>query len=271
MTYRMLALDLDETLLGEDLKISPRNLRAIHEAVRRGVMAIIATGRMYRTSLEYAAEITPGQDLPMINYHGALIKTTITGKILSHRPLDYSLALSITRDMEERDLHVNAYFDDHLYVRAENSFTRYYQSIAGINLEVVGSLASFLQERGEPPTKLTVIDHEGRLSWAEELIRSRYGERVMALQSRDLFLEVTDLRSTKGQALSFVAAREGIRPEEIIAFGDSYNDLDMIRYAGLGVAMANARPAVKAAADLVTASHAADGVARVIEEYILGA
>ena len=270
MTYRLLALDLDETLLGEDLQISPRNLQAIREAVRRGVMVIVATGRMYCTSQNYAVEMTPGRDMPIISYHGALVKTSRTGRVLRHRPLDHSVAVAITREMEERGFHLNLYAGDRLYVREENRHTRYYQTIAGIELEPVGPLDDFLEETGARPTKLTIIDADGRLDWAEHFIRDRYGEQVMALQSRTLFLEITDLRSTKGQALAFVAGREGIRREEIIACGDSYNDLDMIKYAGLGVAMANARPSVRDAADLVTASNVEDGVARVIEEYILG-
>ncbi len=269
MAYRLVALDLDETLLGDDLQISPRNLRAIREAVRQGVMVIIATGRMYRSSRDYALQMTPEQDPPLISYHGALVKTSCTGRILRHRPLEHAVAVAIIREMETRDFHLNLYVDDCLYVREENHHTRYYQTIAGVELKPVGPLAVFLEETGKQPTKLTVIDMDGRLDWAEHFIRERYGEQVTALQSRTLFLEITDHRSTKGQALAYVAAQEGIHREEIIACGDSYNDLDMIRYAGLGVAVANARPSVRDAADFVTASNVEDGVARVIEEYIL--
>lgn len=270
MAYRLVALDLDETLLGEDLQISSRNLRAIREAVQQGVMVIIATGRMYRSSRGYALEMTPDQDLPLISYHGALIKTAYTGRTLRHRPLDHTTAVAITRAMEERDFHLNLYIDDCLYVREENRYTRYYQTIAGIELRTVGPLADYLEETGRKPTKLTVIDMDGRLDWAEHFIRDRYGVKVIALQSRTLFLEITDLGSTKGQALAYIAGQKGIQREEIIACGDSYNDLDMIKYAGLGVAVANARPSIRDAADLVTASNVEDGVARVIEEYILG-
>lgn len=270
MAYRLVALDLDETLLGEDLQISSRNLRAIHEATRRGVMVIIATGRMYRSSRDYALKMTPDHDLPLISYHGALIRTALSSRVLRHRPLEHAVAVAITRELEERNFHLNLYDGDRLYVREENRYTRFYRTISGIELETVGSLAAFLEETRGEPTKLTVIDSDGRLDWAEHFICNRFGEQVIALQSRTLFLEITDFRSSKGQALAYVAAREGISREEIIACGDSYNDLDMIRYAGLGVAVANARPSVREAADLVTASNAEDGVARVIEKYILG-
>jgi Cof subfamily protein (haloacid dehalogenase superfamily) len=133
----------------------------------------------------------------------------------------------------------------------------------------VGELAPFLKRRGEDPTKLTIIHWDGLLDRFEAELRAGYGEKIVAVQSRPHFLEITDRRATKGQALKTLAEAAGIRREEIVAFGDSSNDLDMIEFAGLGVAVANARPEVRRAADLVTAANTEDGVAKVIEELIL--
>jgi Cof subfamily protein (haloacid dehalogenase superfamily) len=205
----------------------------------------------------------------MINYHGALIKTTESKKVIYHQPLSNQLAVSIAGEAEAQGYHVNVSINDRLYIQEENDFSRYYRTIAAVELEVVGRLSPFLKKRGDDPTKLTIISWDGNLAEAEAMIRAKFGDMVVALQSRPYFLEITDRRATKGQALKRVAEREGIRREEIIAFGDSYNDLDMIRFAGLGVAVANARPEVLRAADLVTAANTEDGVARVVEEYVL--
>lgn len=270
MRYRMLALDLDETLLDENLEISGRNKRAIRAAARRGVMVVIATGRMFRTSLPYVRELKLNTDWPMISYHGALIKTTESRRVLYHHPLPCQLAVSIIDQAERDGYYVNLCLDDRLYIREENEYSRYYRSIAGIDLAVVGPLATFLEKRGEDPTKLTIINWEGKLDEIGASLRRQYGEKLVALQSRPYFLDITACEATKERALKRLAALAGVRREEIIAFGDSDSDLDMIRFAGLGVAVANAQPAVLQAADLVTAANTEDGVARVIEAYILG-
>lgn len=269
MKYRLIAIDLDDTFLNADSAISSRNKQAVREAVKRGVMVTVATGRMYRTSIPYVRELELNMDWPMINYHGALIKTTESKEILYHQPIDNGLAATIAEDAEAKGYHVNAFIEDRLYIEEENEFSRYYQSIADVDLEAVGKLAPFLKKRGENPFKLTIINWDGRIKKIEQSILAEYGEKIVALQSLPYFLEITDKQATKGQALHWLAQHLGIAREEIIAFGDSYNDLDMIEYAGLGVAVANARPEVLRAADLVTASNTEDGVARVIEEYIL--
>lgn len=269
MKYRLIAIDLDGTFLDEDSKISPRNKHAVREAVKRGVILTIATGRMFRTSIPYVRELELNVDWPMINYHGALIKTTESRETLYYQPLDNSLAVSIAKYAEAEGYHVNVFIEDRLYIEAENEFSRYYQSIADVDLEAVGKLTPFLKQRGEDPVKLTIINWDGRICDIEAALKARFGDKIAALQSLPHFLEITNRLATKGQALRWLARWFNIRPEEIIAFGDSYNDLDMIEYAGLGVAMANARPEIRRSADLVTASNAEDGVARIIEDYVL--
>lgn len=269
MKYRLIAIDLDGTLLDGDSKISPRNKQAVREAAKRGVMITVATGRMFRTSIPYVRELNLNVDWPMINYHGALIKTTESRETLHYQPLENRLAVAIAEYAESNGYHVNAFIDDRLYVEEENEFSRYYQSIADVDLEAVGKLTLFLKKRGEDPAKLTVINWDGRISGIETVLKTDFGDKIAALQSLPYFLEITDRRATKGQALQWLAQRNGIRPEEIIAFGDSFNDLDMIEYAGLGVAMANARPEVQRVADLIAFANTEDGVARVIEEYVL--
>ena len=116
---------------------------------------------------------------------------------------------------------------------------------------------------------MTLISREGQLAEAEKMVMAKFGNKVAAVQSRNFFLDITDRRSTKGQALKLLAELKGIKQEEVIAFGDNYNDLDMLKYAGLGVAVANAREEVFAVADLITGANVDDGVAQVIEQYIL--
>ncbi|NLX90628.1 MAG: HAD family phosphatase [Firmicutes bacterium] len=268
MKYKLLALDLDDTLLNEQYKISDRNIKALKEAASKGIEITIATGRMFRSALPYAREL--GITMPLITYHGALIKeTTGEKRVLRQWGVPYELALEILRFAETEGFHINIYLDDNLYVKEENENSRYYQSIASIPLETVGDLAGYLERVGKEPTKLTVINREGRLPELQKFLQGKYSSELSVVQSRPFFLEITHREATKGRALKFLAERKNLSPSQVIAMGDSYNDIDMLQYAGMGVAMGNAPPDVQKAADFVAAASSEDGVALFLEKYIL--
>ena len=269
MQYRMIATDLDDTLLDDNSNVSVRNREAILAAVEKGVKFVIATGRMFRTSVGYLADIGLDGDSYIINYHGALLKRAKSGEILLHRPLLNSVAIEIADEAQKKDCHVSLFIDDNLYISGENEYSRYYQSLAKIELEEVGDLSRYLSRTKSDPSKMSIIRWDGKLDDVEAGLKKSFGSKLSILQSRPYFLEITDRQATKGQTLGWLAESEGIKAEEIIAFGDGHNDLDMLEYAGLGVAVANARPELLAAADLVTSSNMEDGVAEVIEKYIL--
>ncbi len=268
MKYKLLALDLDDTLLNEEFTITSRNQAAIQKVVDRGLLVTIATGRMFRSTLPYAQMLDI--DLPLVTYHGALIKKAASGEVLRHRAVPFDLASKLLKLGDERDIHFNLYLDDHLYVREENENSAYYQTIASIPLQEVGPLFDFLNQQNMEPTKLTIINMEPEyLNRLQEELRQKFYPELSILQSRPYFLEITHREATKGQALKFLADREGLDRDSIIAVGDSYNDVDMLQFAGLGVAVANAPEEVKKAADLVTQANTEDGVAKFIEDYLL--
>lgn len=268
MRYRLLAIDLDETLLDARSKISPRNKQAIGAAVKRGVIITISTGRMYLTGLPYVRELALNSDWPMISYQGALIRTTGNGEVLYYRPMTSGSAIAIAAAAEERDEEICAYIDECFYINRENRYSRYYRNRYNITVEAVGRLDRFLEKEERCPAKMTIFNWEGNFTEIKRTLGESYPDRFTMLKPHPFFLEFTHREATKGQALCRLAGELGIRREEIISFGDSPNDLDMIQYAGLGVAVANASPEVLEAADLITATNTEDGVARVIEEYI---
>jgi Cof subfamily protein (haloacid dehalogenase superfamily) len=269
MRFRLIAADLDDTLLNENLQISLRNKVAIQKAVELGIGFVIATGRMFKTSISYFEDLGLNGDCPLINYHGALVKASQSKKIIYHRPLDNNLAIAVSEEAERRDCHVSIFINDNLYINEESDYSRYYQSLANIDPQPVGRLSDFLKQNGANPSKISIIRWDGTIDMIETELRDIFGPRLSILQSRPYFLEITDQKATKGQTLNWLAEQMGIKPEEVIAFGDGHNDLDMLSYAGLGVAMANARTELLEVADLITSSNNEDGVARVIEKYIL--
>ena len=267
MPYKLVALDLDETLLNAEFKISPRNREAIRRVVEKGVLVTIATGRMYRSARRYAGELEI--DLPLILYHGAMIREAVSGEMIRYSPVPAELAMEILQFTAAENYHVNLYIDDRLYVHAENDESRYYQTIAPIPVEPVGDLSVFLEQKGLEPAKLSIINRDERMEGLQHFLEEKYAGRLTVLQSRPHFLEITSTEATKGQALKYLGDMQNIEVKDIVAIGDSYNDIDMIRFAGMGVAMANAPAAVQAVADFITHSNVEDGVATFLERYIL--
>jgi len=267
MSYRLIALDLDDTLLDENSSISHRNKKALQKAMQKGIRITLATGRMFRSTARYAREL--GIDLPLITYHGALICGLEDKEPCYYRPVEHEVSLEVVEECQKKGYHVNLYLEDSLYIKEHNEYSRYYGTISSVDMVPVGDLREYLQQEKKSPTKITLIDWEDRLDeWAVHL-QEKYRGRLKVMGSLPYFLEITHPGATKGQALELLSQQLHIPRKEIVAFGDSYNDVDMVEYAGLGVAVGNARPPVKEAADLVTSSHSEDGVAEVIENHVL--
>ncbi len=264
--YRMLAVDLDDTLLNDRFKISPLNKDYIQRAREVGVHVTLATGRMFRSALPYAREL--GINLPLITYQGALVKEAGSGEVLLHRPVPLEVAREAVAWVSSLGYHVNVYLNDKLYVEKLTPEAETYQKISGIPAHPVGDLLALL-DQGEAPTKVLVVGQEGPLDELAEQMCRHFGRALHICKSKPHFLELSHPEATKGHALDTLASRWGVTREQVIAIGDSYNDLEMIEYAGLGVVMGNARPDIQAKADYVTKSNEEDGVAEVIDRFIL--
>ncbi|MFZ5647861.1 MAG: Cof-type HAD-IIB family hydrolase [Bacillota bacterium] len=264
--YRMLATDLDDSLLNDRYEITPVDREAIARAVSAGVRVVLATGRMFRSALPYALDL--GLDTPLVTYQGAFVKFPDNGKVLYNRPVPLEIALDLVETVTAAGFHTNIYIDDNLLVEKLTEESRIYQEISGIEPVVVGDLARYLREERRDPTKILMVSSRDKIDrlWGE--LGNYFGEKLYITKSKPIFLECMHPESTKGRALKAVAGYYGISPADIIVVGDSYNDLEMIRYAGLGVAVANAREEVKKSAGFVTLSNNDGGVARVIRKFI---
>ncbi len=267
MKYKMLALDLDNTLLNDEHKISQQNIDSLQMAAKAGLIVVIATGRMYRSALPYARQL--GIKVPLITYHGALIKTMNDGAEIWHKPVPLDVATEIAFYALERGYHLNVFVDDSLHVAEENDFTRYYQSIADIDLRVVGNIPAYLQQKKTPPTKISIISLVEDMEKIIEDLTNHFAGKVFLTQALPNFLEITHLEATKGRALRHLAEEWGVKREEVAAIGDNLNDMDMLEYAGTGVAVANAREELKKVAQVITLSNTDDGVSYFVEKWIL--
>ena len=266
MAIRLVAMDLDDTLLRDNWTISPRVLKAIQKAQAQGVKMTIATGRMPISTRPYAEQL--GLDVPVITYHGAMIQQVLSGEILFRRVIPSSLAAEIVQDVAERGLYAQVYLKDRVVTTQVNEWSREYARISSVHIEEA-DLSILLSEEPEGVEKILLMAEETELDQLAPLLGQRYGEKVHITKSKPCFLEMTDCTVNKGVALAALAKQFGIAQEEVMAIGDSFNDLEMIKYAGVGVAMGNARQEIKEQADIVTTTNEEDGVAEAIERYVL--
>lgn len=267
VVYQLLALDLDGTLMGADLTIAQPVRAAIAAAQARGVAITIATGRPFGATLPFAKQLDIRD--PLICYQGALVRHPITGETFYHVGLPGTLAAEAVRLLLEANLFTIAFIDEQLCIaerRPELDIYLSYHPEAN-EVVVVPNLAARLADT--TPTKLLfcatppVVERE--LTW----LADHFAGRASVLRSHALFGELTPLGVSKGSALEALAAQLGIAREHVMAIGDHENDLAMVQWAGCGLAMGNAIPAVQAAAVAVLPSVEEHGVAWAIEHYLL--
>ncbi|KLU59251.1 sugar phosphatase YidA [Peptococcaceae bacterium CEB3] len=266
MAIRLIAMDLDDTLLRNDLTISAGTVATIRRARAQGIITTIATGRTPAAMRPYAEQLEI--DVPVITFHGALIQQALSGEVLFRHALGAELARELAADVLSRKMHVQIYCRGKILVQEKNALSSEYERISKVEIEAA-DLLKLLDDPEASVEKILIIGEEAELDLLTPEFQARYGEKVHLTKSKPFFLEMTDASVNKGAALAALAQRYGIRQEEVMAIGDSFNDLEMLRYAGLGVAVGNARREIREEADAVTLSNEEDGVAAAIEKYAL--
>lgn len=266
LAYKLIVLDVDGTLVDCERRISTRNLQALEAAKQRGLKVTLASGRSYESITPFARTI--GVNAPLILYNGCRVQDFQTQRIYEDHCLPLVQAQRALKLIAGYDLHLNLYIHDRVYIRTLTEAAAASMKKDNVTAEAVGDLLAFLKE---DPTKILLIGEP-------KLLRKFRREYLQGLalppelvHSEPDYLEILPAGVSKGAALLAICQRLDILPQEVIAFGDGPNDLEMLRYAGLGVAVANARPEVKEAAELVTAANDQDGVAAALEKILPGA
>ncbi|AJY73743.1 Cof-type HAD-IIB family hydrolase [Paenibacillus beijingensis] len=264
--YKLIAIDVDDTLLTDDLQVTDATLQALEQAIAQGVTVTLATGRMFASARKIADQIR--LNVPIITYQGSMVKTLLDGKVLYERSVPEDAAKQLYDFCEEKGLHLQLYIDDVLYVKEENEKARLYSQLSKIPYVVEPDYDTLLTK---PSTKMLIIDDPDVLDEIALQLQPIIGDRVHITKSKAHYLEFLHKEGTKGHALRFMAEHIGCTMEETIAIGDSWNDREMLMEAGLGVAMDNALPALKEIAGFVTKSNNDEGVKHVIDTFILNA
>jgi Cof subfamily protein (haloacid dehalogenase superfamily) len=263
---RLVALDLDGTLIGEDLVLRPRVRDAVAKAREAGVAVTIVTGRMFGAARPFVQALNI--DGPVVCYQGAAIFDAASGATLRETPVHSDVTRETLAWAHEHGVHAQCYADDTLYVDQINRFSKRYTDLARVEPVVVPSLREAFSER--PTIKIVLVDDAERADQHLAALRALLGERAYLTRSHVDFVEVVDPQVNKGEALGFVAQRHGVSLDETLAVGDAWNDVPLLDAAGVGIAMGSGPPELLAHADHVVADVAHDGVAEAIERYVLG-
>lgn len=271
---RLLVLDLDGTTVGASNQIRSEVKQAIQSVQARGVQVAIATGRMYRSALRFHQDLK--SQLPLLSYQGALIQDPATGEISRHLTVPQNFVLQLLDYFEQPDLRhqlsVHAYIGDRLYVRELTPDSVEYAERSNIEPIAVGDLRQAMLSHGEPTKLLAMSQKTEMIDQLLVSLSQQYTvEQLYFTKSVATFFEATNPRANKGNAVKYLAEEVlGLQAENVMAIGDNFNDLEMIQYAGIGVAMGSAPDGVKAAANWVAPDVESDGVAIAIEQFVLG-
>ncbi|AUS99635.1 hydrolase [Nostoc sp. CENA543] len=268
---KLLVLDIDGTISGESNTISQPVKQAIAAVQAQGIAVAIATGRMYRSALRFHQDIN--STLPLMAYQGAWIQDPISQKIYQHSPVSRNIAEQLLDYFEQPALRsllsVHFYINDQLYVRDITPETQAYAQRSGITPISVGDLRQTLAT--EPTKILALCDDTSVIKDLLGNLRRQYTPAELYMTtSVATFFEATNAIVNKGNAVRYLAEDVlGLQSHNVMTIGDNFNDLEMLEYAGIGVAMGNAPEDVKAIANWVAPSVELDGVATAIEKFLL--
>lgn len=284
MPIRLIATDLDGTLVGPAMQVPLRTRQALQQAMAQGCRVTIATGRAFLPTARVARQL--GLNAPLLLCQGALIQDLQDGRVIHCQAIPLELARRVIRYAQARRLNVQVHLEDEeAYADQHNSSIARMSAISGVPIVTVSDLGTWLSR---PPLKFLFYEPRERIADLLHNLQIEFGEQLQVVQSHHNLVEVTNLHVSKGAALAWLAEYLGIDRCETMAIGDHDNDVSMIQWAGLGVAMGQASPTAQAAADVVApilpeppgptqidptsgrAFHPHDeGVAWAVERYVL--
>jgi Cof subfamily protein (haloacid dehalogenase superfamily) len=266
MEIKLIALDLDGTLMDKSRIIPERTRSAVRRATQKGCLVTIATGRGFESAAHFAREL--GINAPLICCQGALIQDYRDGTIIHTATIPLEVARDVIAFSQLRELEAQVFLEDgRTYMNQASSTIETIARVSG--LQVVG-VADLFHWLSRPPLKFMFMEREELVPDLVQELQARFDGTLQVVQSWYHLVEATGPDVSKGEALARLAAHLGVEQAATMAIGDQDNDVSMIAWAGLGVAMGDGSPAAKAVADLIAPSLAAEGAAGAIECHVLG-
>lgn len=267
MKYKLIVLDLDGTLTNSKKEITSRNRETLIRAQEQGVRLVLASGRPTYGIVPLANELRMNEFGGFIlSYNGGEISNWETGEMIYENVLPNDVVPVLYECAKTHQLSILTY--DGAEIITENSKDPYVLKEAFLNKMAVRETNDFLTDITLPVAKCLIVGDADKLIPLESELCIRLQGRINVFRSEPYFLELVPQGIDKALSLEVLLKELGIQREEIIAIGDGFNDLSMIKFAGLGIAMANAQEPVKKAADYITLSNDEDGVAEAIDKFL---
>lgn len=264
LPYRLLACDLDGTILEHNRHISDRVRRAISRAKERGVQIALVTGRSFQSALPYAQLIDV--HLPLICYQGGLIRHPDTSETLYQASLGRELAEETIELSQARGWQLLLYTTDEIILTEYRYPEQVYRQMLGPTVRQVEDLGAAVDGG---PIKMTILAAEDASPAIEDEMQERFAGRMEIIRSHPMFVEALPAGVSKGRALAWLAEYLDVPQRSIMAIGDQDNDASMVAWAGLGIAMGNGSPLCKSTADWIAPTIEEDGSAEAIERFLL--
>ncbi|WDV47060.1 Cof-type HAD-IIB family hydrolase [Clostridiaceae bacterium M8S5] len=272
MNYKMIAIDMDGTLLNSKHTVSDKNKNMLKVATEKGIQVVISTGRIF-TSARYYAKLL-GLITPIIACNGAYVCEYHKDNVLYDNNIDSYNAGKIIDILEQNDILYRFYDNDNFYLKKLERMDEKYiewkttcEELFKVKITSLEDVRAYVKEHKPKIYKFFVTEEdEQKLNNVKEQIMQIEGVDVVSSWKGSF--DIMNKGVSKGKALEELCKIMNIKREEVIAIGDNFNDVSMIEFAGTGVAMGNGEDGVKAIADIVTESNDNDGVAKILRELI---
>ncbi len=266
--YKLVALDIDGTLLNSQKQLTGRVRSAIASAKEQGIKVVLASGRPFEGMLPTLTELgLNSEEDYALTYNASLILKVACQTVINSAILTGKDAIELYETAQQLGVNILAYSATHgLITPKQNKYTDYEAQHNGIEFT---EFDFYNLAADEDIVKVMLIDEPELLDNAIAQLPQAVQDKYSTARSTPFFFELMNKQSNKGKGMEALTAHLGLTPEQVICVGDADNDLEMIKYAGLGVAMANATDEIKAHANYITTSNDQDGVAHVFEKYVL--
>ncbi|MDN5305312.1 MAG: hypothetical protein PWP46_2199 [Fusobacteriaceae bacterium] len=267
MKYKMIITDMDDTLLRDDHTISERTKKAIKEAQEKGVKFVLASGRPTFAMRNYAKELELDKyGSYILSYNGAVITDAKENKEIFRNMLPKETVHELVELSKEHNMYIHTYLGDDIVTATPNEYTDIEQDITKMDIKVVDCLKSAVNE---DVVKVLMLQEPEYLLNVKNKIKPLYEDRYSITISKPFFLEFMPHGVNKGNSLEKLLDILKIEKDEVVAIGDGLNDLEMLKVAGLPACVENANEELKKHAKVITKSNNEDGIAELIENYIL--
>lgn len=264
MTYKLIALDLDGTLKSTDKRILPKTKAKLQELAKKGVVIVLASGRPTAGLYEEAEELDLGTTGGyLLSFNGAKVVNYQTKEVIYQKVYDTKTAYAVYDRAKEYNLAVMTYTDE--FIITEDDHDQYVKTESEINRMPIKHVDDFKKAVDFSVNKLLLTGEPEYAGAILDEFKAPYGDSLSIYRSAPFFIEVMAQGIDKAASLQVLIDRLGIKRDEVISFGDGYNDLSMIEFAKMGVAMGNAVTEVKERADYITLSNDEEGIYECLE------